>query len=394
VKRLLQSLALAIASLLVLLLLLEAGVRLLVPASRWRFLDAAADWKLEPGIGWVNQPSLDVTSETAFGPVRFRTNPDGLIPAEATREKPAGSLRIMVFGDSMVVGRSLEQDRLYTARLEADLRARGIPADVVNAGVQGYSTDQALLLMQRWLPVYTPDVVLYGSTLNDYGGNSLDSAYQQAKPRFQLDGRQLRLTLPKLATEVHSFGEGPRRWLQNSALYRLIQPGIFLLRARLFGLEERILLGTEQGVFLGDGTIDKLDWALYEALVVRMQESAHKASARFLFFAHPEVGEVWEPYIESVCRNLGVPRSRYDPFAMERRLVALAERRGLEFVPTVQAFRDAAAGGPYHLVPIDAHMNAAGHALLAKLLAERLAGELPAQTRVDGAGASPATSRR
>src|SRR5262249_10478624 len=227
--------------------LLEAGVRLFVPAWRWRFVDAPADWRLDDEIGWVNRPDLDVTSTSERGSVRFRTNPDGLIPFDATREQPPGAVRVMVSGASMVVGRAVAQDAIYTARLEVLLRQRGIPADVVNAGVQGYSTDQALLLMQRWVPVYRPDLVLYGSTLNDYGGNVLERAYEQAKPVFRMDERgRLRLALPRLDVEIHRFGAGPRRWLQDSALYRLVQPGIFLLRARLFGFEEGLLLGSEQ----------------------------------------------------------------------------------------------------------------------------------------------------
>jgi len=372
-----QSVALALASVVVLLLLLEAGVRLFVPPSRWLFLDGAADWKLDLQLGWVNLPDLDVTSQTPYGSVRFRTNPDGLIPATAQRAKTPGTTRIMVFGDSMLVGRFFAQDEIYSARLERALRERGLAVEVINAGVQGYSTDQALLLMERWLPTYRPDVVMYGSTLNDYGGNSLDGAYGQAKPMSHIDEEQrLRLALPKLGAKVRDFGQGPRRWLQDSALYRFVQPGIFLLRAQLFGLPERILLGTEQGVYIGSATVDRLDWKLYEALVVRMKQDADKFGARFLFFAHPEVGEVWEPYIATVCAKLEVSREQYDPFTMEKRLAAMAQRRDLEFVPTIQAFRDQPERGPFHLVPVDAHMNRTGHAVLAEVLTERLAADL------------------
>ena len=49
--------------------------------------------------------------------IRDGTNPDGLIPYGVAREKAPGTLRVMVFGDSMVVGRALAQNQIYTALL-------------------------------------------------------------------------------------------------------------------------------------------------------------------------------------------------------------------------------------------------------------------------------------
>ena len=77
-----------------------------------------------------------------------------------------------------------------------------------------------------------------------------------------------------------------------------------------------------------------------------------------------------------VCRRLGVPRAAYDPFAIERRLTALSKRRGIDFVPAIQALREVSDRGPFHLVPLDAHLNARGHERLAEVLADRLAAEL------------------
>jgi lysophospholipase L1-like esterase len=381
VKNLLQSIALAAASVLVLLLLLEAGIRLLVPDSRWRYLDGTSDWRLDDEIGWVNLPDLDVANESSFGPVRFQTNPDGLIPRDATRAKPEGVTRIMVFGDSMVVGRHVLQDRIYTARLAPLLAERGIRADVINAGVQGYSTDQVLLLMQRWLPTYRPDIVVYGFTLNDIGGNALATAYGRPKPIYRIDPQaRLRLALPpRVTSEIRTAGPtGLRRWVQSSALYRLIQPAIFELRARMLGLDERILFGTELDVYIGRAIVDSLDWRLYEALVVRVRETAERAGARFLLFDHPQVGEVWEPYIERVCRSLRVDREEYDPFAIEKRMAALAQRTNIDFLATIEPFRDVPDRGPFHGMPTDPHLNEAGHQLLAEILADRLAAEIAA----------------
>ena len=69
---------------------------------------------------------------------RFRTNPDGLQPHTAQRAKTPGLLRIMIFGDSTAAGRRVpEQDRVHV-KLQKMLESKGIHAEVLNAGVQGY----------------------------------------------------------------------------------------------------------------------------------------------------------------------------------------------------------------------------------------------------------------
>jgi lysophospholipase L1-like esterase len=373
VRNLLASLALSVASLLGFLGLLELGVRLFVPEARWRFEDGTGDWRLDDEIGWVHRPNVDVTTESYRRPVRFRTNADGLIPSGVRREKAPGILRVMLFGDSMLVGRGVPQDEIYSARLESLLRERGMAAEVVSAGVQGHSTDQALLLMQRFAPTYRADLVVYGSTLNDLGGNAVDHAYGQAKPRFRLDGAgRLRFAPPQLASEIRGLGGGPRTWIQRSALYRVLHPGIYLLRARLGGYHEVVLLGDLQELYVRRRAIERLDWTLYGALLARMREVAEREGSRFFFFQHPDAAEVWPPYIERICERFDVPESVYDPFAVERRLAAVGAERGVDFVPTVQAFRDAGSRGPFHLLPYDPHLSPAGHARLAEVLADAI----------------------
>ena len=379
-RDLLRSAILSAATLIVLLGVLEAGVRLVVPQQYWRFRDATSDWQLDPALGWVNRPDLDVESRFKDELVRFRTNHDGLIPAGAAPERSGDTaLRVMVFGDSMVVGREVPQDAIYTARLEALLRDHGIRAEVINAGVQGYSTDQVLLLMERWLPVYRPDVALYGSTHNDLGGIDLDYANGQAKPHFALDGDgSLRMERPQLASKIQRYGSGIRSWVQWSAFYRVLQPRIAMLRARWIGFDQRVLLGLYEEAYVRPSFADRVDWRLYGALVGRMRDTARDAGARFVFFAHPEVGEVWDPYIEQTCANLGATRSQYDPHAMERRIADAAAQQRVEFVPLIDEFRSRQQRGPFHLLPTDAHLSPAGHALLAELLAS----EIAARTRL------------
>ena len=49
-----------------------------------------------------------------------------------------------------------------TARLEADLGARGCQAEVINGGTVGYSTDQEYLFFRDEGRKYAPDVVILG----------------------------------------------------------------------------------------------------------------------------------------------------------------------------------------------------------------------------------------
>jgi len=367
-----RTLPLAIGSLVVLALVLELATRALLPEGYWRHRDGTADWQLDPEIGWVNRPNLDAESRDLDRVLHYRTNPDGVAPAEAGRERKPGVLRIMIFGDSMVVGRSLPQEETYTVRLEARLRERGLEAEVINAGVQGYSTDQALLLLERLVPLYRPDVILFGSTSNDFGGNELSNAAGQAKPRFLLIGDALHLVPPQIADEIRPLGSGPRAWIQRSAFYRALQPRIFTLRARFSSWQQRSLMGLMLEVYTDPAALEQIDWPLFSALVERMQRSSKAAGARFFLFSHPEVAEVWPPYIESVRQELRAQVFRYDPLAAQRRSEIAARAVGVEFLPVAVRFREQTARGPFHLVPYDGHLSSAGHDLLAEALADEI----------------------
>src|ERR1700675_3641291 len=88
------------------LVLGEIVVRLFVPAAYWTFRIAADDWQSDPEIGWIQKPNLNLLAYAGDRgwTVDFKTNSDGLLPSSATRQKNPGTLRIMLFGDSTVLG--------------------------------------------------------------------------------------------------------------------------------------------------------------------------------------------------------------------------------------------------------------------------------------------------
>jgi lysophospholipase L1-like esterase len=363
---------LILASLVLSVALFEGALRLSIPKSRWEFFDASMDWKLDRQVGWVQQPNLDIISDHIFPwTVHFQTNEDGLAPPQARRSKPPGLKRIMIFGDSTVIGRWVPQDKTVTAQLQRMLRDKGLPVEVINAGVQGYSTDQVLLRIEQLAPIYKPDVVLYCLCDNDFGGNARSEAYGQAKPRFifSKDGG-LELIPPKLQDKINHADLGLRTMIQYSALYQMVRPALTELRAKLGGWEERNLMGLANEIYYRPQEMAHIDWKLFTTLVMRMQEVSLKNQASFLFYSHPSLDEVWEPYIKDTETKLGLKPGQYDNFALEKRLVNLAAENNLIYLPHVSYFMKRQSQGPFHLLPRDPHCNPKGYKLTAEILTD------------------------
>ena len=100
--------------------------------------------------------------------------------------------RILAFGDSLLTGYGLDrgEDASYPARLESALRARGINARIVNAGVSGDTTADGLQRLDFTLKSQkqAPDLVIIS-----LGGNDMLRALPPRQTRENLDAMLERL---------------------------------------------------------------------------------------------------------------------------------------------------------------------------------------------------------
>ncbi len=352
----------------------ELTVRLFVPQFKWERYDRAKDWVADQEVGWANKPHRIVTNRfDGSSPVTFRTNKDGLRPFSVTPERDVNRKRIMIFGDSTAVGRAVPEATSIHRQLQQQLVQRGIDAQVINAGVEGYATDQALLLLQRLLPQYRPDVVVHVVCTNDFGGNAVDHAYGMRKPVFRLSpDEQLTLTRPGAEAVITVGRKGPIEWLQYSALYRVVQPYLLTIRAQLGGWNERNLIGLSEEIYYRPDATKKIDWKLFSALVREMREASRIHESQFLFYLHPDLAAVWDPYIQDVVARLGKRGKAYDVYAIERRLAAIGHAHDIQFVPMIDYFRARQNQGPFHLLPRDPHSNSSGFQLTAEVLAKHI----------------------
>ncbi len=114
-------------------------------------------------LGWVLRPGASgrVSTET---PQWVHINSHGFRDAERDYEKPAGTYRIAVLGNSWTEALQVSQEKTYTAVLEKQLNAEecfpGKRVEVLNFGVAGYSTAQELLLLRQKVWNFHPDLVL------------------------------------------------------------------------------------------------------------------------------------------------------------------------------------------------------------------------------------------
>jgi lysophospholipase L1-like esterase len=156
----------------------EFGYRQIVRAQYRAQVAAFRDELVElaPGHAYVYRSKPDLVwreevKDPAGGPpavFRYTTNHDGW---RTHREWPPserpGAQRILFLGDSYTWGIAVQDGESWPFLVEALLRARGIDAVAIDAGVPGYDSEQEAALLAELLPRYRPAAVVLGFVMND-----------------------------------------------------------------------------------------------------------------------------------------------------------------------------------------------------------------------------------
>jgi lysophospholipase L1-like esterase len=107
-------------------------------------------------------------------PALYGLNPEhpdissqGLRDDEAATPKPEGTFRVLVLGDSVAYGSSVPRGDTFSNRLERSLRERFGAAEVINAGVMGYTPYNELQYYLHDGRKFGADVVLVAFCMND-----------------------------------------------------------------------------------------------------------------------------------------------------------------------------------------------------------------------------------
>jgi lysophospholipase L1-like esterase len=96
-----------------------------------------------------------------------RINSHGFRDKDYQLQKPAGTSRVAIIGDSVAFGNSLRPDESFVRRFDELARQRGRAVEVLNLALGGYDTLQEVATLEDIGLQFAPDVVVVGYVVND-----------------------------------------------------------------------------------------------------------------------------------------------------------------------------------------------------------------------------------
>jgi hypothetical protein len=254
---------------------------------------------------------------------------------DRVRDKKARP-RAMALGDSSVYGFGVDDDEVFTARLESTL-----PADFLNAAVPGYSTWQSLNLLRGRGLAFDPDLLIVGNLWSD---NNFDSFVDA-----------------ELLADYAGWTESPasrlRHVLQGSALFRGLDWHLRVAR-RAEAVRE---VGWQAGSDAPRSGRRRVPIRDYATNLLQFCAIMHERSGGVVFLLLPNREDI----------SARAPSPAWAPYRKAMREVASACQAPLVDGPA--AFT--ASGASADVLFLDQmHPTAAGHAILADAVATALTG--------------------
>ncbi len=201
-------------------LVFEGGLRLF-PA--FRPLETVNEYHAD--LGWWKKPGAVADRSTSEFDITFEINSRGLRDdAISTVEKTENTFRILALGDSFVLGYTVDREDLFVDLMEGWWRSEQRRVEVINAGTEGYSTDQEVLWFQKYKDEFKPDLVLLFPYENDIYWNGQERYTRFPKPRYEANGslEQRKLEDPGPGSLLNGWAIG--NFLQKIVYRHLPQP--------------------------------------------------------------------------------------------------------------------------------------------------------------------------
>ena len=335
-----------LVSLVVGFVVLEAAVRVTQRTSLWRYPNYITGYRTDAGsvlptqydarLGWL--PGANYKGTERYERVMYTGSADSLRQHNGDRPPPAEGA-ILAVGDSYTEGADVENDASWPAHLEQLVGRR-----VLNGGVGGYGIDQTVLRAEDLVARFKPSVLLVGFIPEDIDRAEFDRQFGGAKPYFSVESGTL--------------------VLRNVPVPRP-EPVRLDLARRVLGYS-----------FLVDLLMRRLEMLDYWYAGVHVEHRAHHDGEQVACLLMQRLAALPARTILVVQYTPGVwqnEAARREQRRLVARVEACAREARLDVLDTFDAVGRAVARDGVAPLYINWHMNDAGNALTAKLIAQHLA---------------------
>jgi len=331
----------------------------------------------DPVVGWVNVPHEEARVEDDE-PHVVRFNAAGLRGPERTETKPEGGRRIVLLGDGFTEGYTVTEEETVRAVLEKNLQGTSCAAEVVNAAVAGFSTDQELLFFRTRARSFRPDLVFLLLYSDDLAHNLRG---RRGKPYIDVDdgfrvqaavGERERLRVEEVRYVDHDpwHGSAALRLLSNAFLSA---PAGVRRRALAWGLAERSRPPLELSPYASTAETRRM-WHLERALLGALQSDAAAVGSAFAVLYVPARWEIEDEAWTALLERYQMSPAFWERDRVVRRLERVGQEVGIPVIDPRDLLRsEAATRGPVYS-PRSGLWTAAGHEAAAKALAAFMRG--------------------
>lgn len=333
-----------------------SGGEWLAAGTIFRIGDHPVGFSLEPGSTRI------ITTGEAFTN-RDRINSLGLNDAERSVEKPPGTRRILMLGDSFIFGQGVPREKTVASLLEE--RLHGV--EVVNAGIPGYCLDQEYLFYRDRGRRLEPDLVLVAFFVNDLEA-----------PRFEMDLTRGEDGLPAYFTPTE--GTLRRRqesvarsavsgWLRaHSLFYVLVRNRIDNLLFRLGNPDRSRAEAVQPPAFAPIFLVEpdeetSAKWESAYRTLDALEDLVRADGSDLALLSVPSPNQISEEEFERWGRTRGLDPSRYSRRKPYETLSAWCERSGTPCLDLLKTFEG--RDRDRHYFRWDLHWTPEGHRLAA-----------------------------
>jgi hypothetical protein len=343
----------------------------------------------DPHTGIAPRPGAQGWWHTSEYDVFVHINSQGLRDREHPLQKPPNTFRIAVLGDSYTEALQVPMEKDYSSVLERELTGcpslQGQTVEVMNFGVNTFTTAQELLRLREKVWSYSPDVVILAfDTGNNVYKNSRTLQQDPSRPYFvEKDGR---LVLDDSFARVPG-ARARWRWnhlsswlIKHSRLLQVIAAGSNYVR---FGNIDGLIptgMGLSPALYRDpDDPAWQDAWRVSQDLVAEMHREVSAQGSKFLLLTLSSSIQVDPDPAErqKLMNRVGIS----DLFYPDHRIQQFAASQGipvLNLAPYLQKYAEENKVYVHGLRSADHQglLNELGHKLVGQLVAQKICGDI------------------